>query len=118
MTSPSATSLRVLLDENVDRQVCPYVEREGHDAVHVVDVLEPGVDDTADIAPYARKTDRIVVTKDTDFLSMDTAMHAGVFFLANHSLDAFEIATTIIAVGEAVSTREDVQDVLFLDDWR
>lgn len=65
------TTLSVLCDENVDRQVIAYLEKNGHRGEHVVDVLESGVDDAPDIAPYARTDDLLVLTKDSDFLAMD-----------------------------------------------
>lgn len=49
---------------------------------------------------------------------MDPGEHAGVFFLSNHALGAFEIATTVVSVGETVPSRDDLRDVVFLDDWR
>lgn len=107
----------MLLEENVSRQVGRYVEREGHDAVHVVDALDPGVEDATAIAPYAVETDRIVVTEDTDFLAMEPSAHADVFFLSTHAVDEFDVATAIVAVGDAVPSRSDLQNVVFLDDW-
>ena len=59
--------ISVLLDENVDRQVLAYLRAEGHEGEHVVDALDTGVADRGDIAPYARKRDHVVVTKDTGF---------------------------------------------------
>ena len=76
--------ISVLLDENVDRQVLAYLRAEGHEGEHVVDALDTGVEDRGDIAPYARKRDHVVVTKDTDFLAMDERNHAGVFFIDDH----------------------------------
>lgn len=107
----------VLLDENVDRQVLGYLRAEGHGGAHVVDALEPGVTDAADITPYARERSLVIVTKDTDFLGMDETQHAGVLFVENHGLSAYEIATGILEIIDAVPDREHLQEVFFVDAW-
>lgn len=70
-------AVSVLLDENVERQVLAYLRAEGLDGTHVVDALGTGVGDATGIAPYARDNDLVIVTKDTDFLAMDSSDHAG-----------------------------------------
>ena len=79
-----------------------YLRAEGHEGEHVVDALDTGVADRGDIAPYARKRDHVVVIKDTDFLAMDERNHAGVFFIDDHTLTAYEIATAIIRAVDAI----------------
>lgn len=116
MTTEGFT-IEVILDENVERQVLSYLRTDGHDGVHVVDVLEPGADDDRDIAPYARENDVIVVTKDTDFLAMDPSKHVGVLFVADHRRSAYEIATAIIDAVDAVPDRESLQGVTYVDSW-
>ncbi|MCH7661736.1 MAG: DUF5615 family PIN-like protein [Euryarchaeota archaeon] len=71
------TKLSVLCDENVDKQVLTYLRKNGHSGEHVVDVLRPGVDD---IVPYALENDLFILTKDDDFLAMDTDKYTGVLF--------------------------------------
>ena len=90
--------ISVLLDENVDWMLA-YLRAEGHEGEHVVDALDTGVEDRGDIAPYAHKRDHVVVTKDTDFLAMDERNHAGIFFIDDHTLTTYEIATAIIRAG-------------------
>ena len=109
-------SISVLLDENVDG-VLAYLRAEGHEGEHVVDALDAGVADHGDIAPYAREHDHVVVTKDTDFLAMDEENHVGVFFIDDHALTAYEIATAIIRLVDAVGDRDSLQGVVFVDNW-
>ena len=109
-------SISVLLDENVDG-VLAYLRAEGHKGEHVVDALDAGVADHGDIAPYAREHDHVVVTKDTDFLAMDEESHAGVFFIDDHALTAYEIATAIIRAVGAVGDRDSLRGVVFVDNW-
>lgn len=113
----AATTISVLLDENVEKQVLAYLRAEGHDGNHVVDVLEQGVDDDADIAPFARDHDDIIVTRDADFLAMDDGAHSGVFFIENHTLTAYDVSTAILRVVDSVPDRSYLRGVVYLDSW-
>jgi predicted nuclease of predicted toxin-antitoxin system len=106
-----------LLDENVERQVLAYLRAEGYEGTHVVDALDTGAEDATEIAPYALNHDAVIVTKDTDFLAMDSSEHAGIFFVANHERSAYEIATAILRVLEAIPDRDHLRTVVFTGDW-
>ncbi|WP_318570649.1 DUF5615 family PIN-like protein [Salinigranum marinum] len=60
---------RLILDENVEREVFHRLENYGHDVEHVDFVPELGKG-TADhpIAQYSLDTDRVIVTYDDDFV--------------------------------------------------
>lgn len=58
---------RIICDEHVEQQAVTYLERDGHDAVHVETALSLSAGD-ADIAAYAREEGRVVLTNDDDFL--------------------------------------------------
>ena len=105
-------ALSVLCDENIDRQVIAHLEKAGHTGTHVVDVFDPGVDDEQ-IAAHARDRDLLVLTKDTDFLSMDREDHAGVLFLVDHRLSAYEIATIVLEVAGSHAL-EELRGVTYL----
>jgi predicted nuclease of predicted toxin-antitoxin system len=109
------TALWILCDENIDRQVIAYLEKNDHHGEHVVDVLEPGVDDETDIAPYAREHDRIILTKDTDFLMLSESEHAGVFFIEDHTLSAYEIASIIVEIA-AYHTRDQLRETTYITE--
>lgn len=117
MTADEDLSISVLLDENVDKRILTYLRAEGHEGEHVVDVLGSGVDDSDAIAPYAKAHDQVVITKDTDFLAMEESAHAGVIFVENHRLSAYEIAAAIIRVVDEVSDAESLRGIVFIDDW-
>ena len=117
MTTATKPQVSVLLDENVDRQVLAYLRAEGYQGEHVVDALGPGAEDATDIAPYAEQHDHVIVTKDTDFLSMGGDAHSGIFFVENHRLSAYQIATSILGIVDAVPDRGHLKRVYFLDDW-
>jgi len=55
---------RFLLDENIDPKTATYLEKDGISAEHVRDALWQGADDEADVLPYARDHERIIVTSD------------------------------------------------------
>jgi predicted nuclease of predicted toxin-antitoxin system len=65
---PEMSGWRFLLDENIDPKTVTYLEKEGIHAEHVRDALWTGADDMADIIPYARDEELVIVTSDvTDF---------------------------------------------------
>lgn len=60
-------SYRILCDEHVAPQTTRYLNRSGHEAVHVQDALSLGVDDD-DVAAYAVAENRALLTNDQGFL--------------------------------------------------
>ena len=59
-------TFRILCDEHVEPQTVRYLQRSGHEAVHVRDVRSLGVDDA--VATYAREHGYSVLTNDRGFL--------------------------------------------------
>lgn len=85
----------VLADEHVERRVATLLSDWGHDVVLVVDALEPSVDDEV-IAAYARETDRLILTSDTDFLTeYGPGDHAGVLFQPDDELRPYRVASIV-----------------------
>jgi hypothetical protein len=73
---------KFLLDENTEPQVESFMASEGYDAEHVQDALAKGARDKPDVLPYARETDRIIITSDVkDFGGLDPSNHPGVMLL-------------------------------------
>lgn len=112
------TAWRFLLDENVDPKTATYLSKEGIDAKHVRDALWQGADDEADVLPYAREHDRIVVTSDvSDFSSLSTDDHAGVILLYDDTMPAYRIASGLIAMVDAYPGRDAFNGREELDAW-
>lgn len=60
---------RLLLDENVEREVCDRLSELGHDVEHVGSVAELGKGASDDaLARYSRDTGRTILTYDDDFI--------------------------------------------------
>ena len=108
-----------LLDENVERAVGTYLHEHGYRVDHVVSVLEPGVDDVADILPYASAEDLILVTKDvSDFSALSPTDHEGLILINSHRLTVTEMGAAILRIVEAYPSRDALRDhVEFLDQW-
>lgn len=68
--------MRLLADEHVPPAFVSALRGEGHDVAVVGDDVEYGTADTA-IVEYARETDRVVLSEDTDFRSVDPEMAVG-----------------------------------------
>jgi hypothetical protein len=75
---------RLLLDENVEREVGHRPEHYGHDVVHVDFVSELGKgSDDGSLTSYTRPEDRILLTYDDDFvLSLDESDFRTAFYEA------------------------------------
>jgi predicted nuclease of predicted toxin-antitoxin system len=58
--------MKFLIDENLPPAFAVWLVANGHDAVHVVRANLRGASDAA-IAAYAIQSDRIIVTRDSDF---------------------------------------------------
>jgi len=106
-----------LVDENLEPRVTEYLETEGIEAEHVTDELGAGAGDEADLIPYARENDLVVVTNDVnDFRAIPPSDHAGIVVVFDGELSAFEMATALITMTETYPGREQfTQEVL--DDW-
>ena len=107
-----------LLDENVDPKTVTYLRKEGVDVEHVRDALGQGADDEADILPYARETDRIIVTSDvSDFGALSPDSHAGVVLLYDDTMDAYSVASGLLAMINAYRSRDRFGGREQLDQW-
>jgi len=109
---------RFLLDENVDPKTATYLEKEGVLAEHVRDALWLGADDEADVLPYAREHDLIVVTSDvSDFGGLPLDAHAGLVLLYDDTTPAYRIAAGLSSMVDAYSRREAFSGREELDAW-
>ncbi len=107
-----------LLDENIDPKVATYLQKADVSAVHVRDVLGQGADDEADILPYARERDRVIVTSDvTDFVPLRNDEHAGIVLLYDDTMPAYEVASALITMIDAYPDRAAFQGREELDAW-
>ena len=81
-----------------------YLEKRGHDAKMVIDVLESQATDD-EVQQYAEETNRLVLTSDQDFL----ARGYPTLFQEDDKMSAFKIAEIVDAVAEAMSQSQLMQ---------
>jgi len=109
---------RFLLDENVDPKTATYLEKEDISAEHVRDALWQGADDEADVLPYAREHDLIVVTSDvSDFGGLPLDDHAGLVLLYDDTTPAYRIAAALSSMIDAYLDRKAFGGREELDSW-
>lgn len=109
---------RFLPDENIDPKTVSYLRKEGVDVEHVRDALAEGADDEADILPYARETERIIVTSDvSDFGALAPNSHTGVVLLYDDTMAAYSVAAGILTMIEAYGSRDQFSGQAELDPW-
>ena len=93
--------MRLLADEHIPPAVISALRGEGHDVAVVSNDLELGASDTT-LLEYARDTDRVIVSEDTDFRGadpeLDVESHPGVL-ACDTAAPAGEIAAAIRRIG-------------------
>ena len=60
--------MKFLVDAQLPRRLCIWLRQQGHDAVHTLDLDLGNRTPDADIIHIADQDERIVVTKDADFV--------------------------------------------------
>ena len=109
---------RFLLDENIDPKVGTYLDKEDLFAVHVRDTVGQGADDEADILPYAREHDLVIVTSDVkDFGALPPERHAGIVLLHDDTMLAYRIASALITMVDIYPSRDEFAGREELDAW-
>jgi len=104
-------SLRILTDENVEPETRTYLCKLGHDIEHVVTVAELGesaLDE--EIAAYARRTDRLILTQDDDFLAeIDPRTEtAGVLYQQDQQLSGKQVGDVVETIDQLLPRDEIV----------
>jgi predicted nuclease of predicted toxin-antitoxin system len=112
-------SWRILTDENVEPATRNYLKKLGHDIEHVVtvDALGQSVSD-AEIAEYARRTDRVILTQDNDFfLELDVKRDTeGVLYQQDQEISARQAGDIVQNITEYYSQSEIVLEYIS-EDW-
>ena len=60
--------MRFLVDAQLPRRVCVWLEAMGHDAQHTLDLPQKNETPEHQIINIAQEEDRVVITKDSDFV--------------------------------------------------
>jgi hypothetical protein len=109
---------RVLLDETVDPAVATALRTETIHVETVRDALGLGADDEADLLPYAREYDLVIVTSDvTDFAPRPDDAHAGLVLVYDDTMPAHRVTAALRAMIDAYPDRDAFDGQEILDDW-
>lgn len=112
--------MRLLVDESLQERLCDALRESGHDAVHVAHLRLNGAPDDAVLAAAAR-SERIVVTADTDFgtlLALSGAAGPSVILLRASGRRVAERARTILVVLDLVADHLLRGAVVTVEDTR
>ncbi|WP_114577164.1 DUF5615 family PIN-like protein [Saliphagus sp. LR7] len=111
-------SYRLLADENVELATITYLRKLGHDVERIGDSADLDFGSSDDeIAAYARRTDRLILTQDDDFFtSMDVEETAGVLFQTDGTLSAREVGDIVDELSRYLD-QLDVTLEYVTDDW-
>ena len=104
---------RLFCDEHVEPQTVRYLERSGHEAVHVSDVLSLGIDDDA-IAAYARDHGYAILTNDRGFLDDSRHPDVTVICYTDNRASAYDLAAMVEELSTYYPDQESLPRVTFL----
>jgi predicted nuclease of predicted toxin-antitoxin system len=108
-------SFRLLADENVATGTAAELTDRGHDAVHVMTAPELGAGTPdPDIAAFARRTGRALITGDTGFLEPDHRDGATVLFCQDDDLRPEEVGALVDQLDAYVEVQSDLPPVYHL----
>jgi len=110
--------VRLLADEHIPPAFVSALRGEGHDVALVGDDVASGTDDS-EVLEYARETDRVILSEDTDFRGADAELvvesHPGVL-ACETAASPGAVATAVRRIEALVDDTEDT--VLFVPgDW-
>lgn len=111
---------RFLIDENLSPAIVTELERHDIAAEYVLNALFEGADDLADISPYCRQTDTVLVTNNVrDFNATDLSPedHSGIVIVHNKDPPATEIATELRRLIATYSSQDAFHGIESADDW-
>ncbi len=112
-------TFRILADEHCERKAVDYLRKEGHDVERVIDVPELGHGASdAEIAAYAQREDRLILTSDDDFLAeIEHTEHAGILFQPNERMNAFDVASAVSSIASHIDQGKIDTDVYVTENW-
>lgn len=111
---------RFILDEQVEPQVQRYLEREGHDVIHVREINELGAGAyDSEVAMYTISTGRHILTNDDDFFNELTGDLPTVFYFPNQRLAAYKVVSIIEIIEQQFTKNELKQEqmVKVVEGW-
>lgn len=104
--------MKFLVDAQLPRRLTLHLREAGHDALHMLDLPAGNRTPDADIIAAATRDDRIVVTKDADFVESFVLLHAPPKLLListgnirNSDLEALFVSALAVGDSGAVVTR-------------
>jgi predicted nuclease of predicted toxin-antitoxin system len=106
-------SYRLIVDENLDPATAEPLRARGHDATTVDEEFGKGEKDP-NILAYARETNTLVLTNDTDFLDRDAIGDVKVIFCPRTSLRPGEIAALVDALASYVPDQDNLSQITHL----
>jgi hypothetical protein len=108
----------ILVDEDIEPRVVEFLEKEGIRADRVPDVLFQGADDEADVMPYARNHNAVLVTANwRDFTRFDPDRHYGCLIEFGQDESAMEITKAVLTAIEHYSNPDNLDGWDKLEYW-
>lgn len=112
------TEWAFLIDECIEPDVAYQLTEHHIEAEAVKDVLWLGAKDFADVLPYARTHDQILVTSNiTDFRGLDDDEHTDIILVFDNELRSSEIVRGLRTIISQYPSRDALRSYEKLDPW-
>ena len=108
--------VRFLIDEHIDHSIATALKLRGFDALIVADANLLGADDAKQILPYALQENRVLVTRDADFLALDAngEQHAGIIHWHGKKRNVKEAISYLLQLARKETAESMVGEVRFI----
>jgi len=107
------------IDANLEPRTAEFLQEEGYRAEFSDYVLDEDADDTADILPYVRQEELMIVTADIkNFAPLSDSRHEGLLLVNNQRASAYVIANAILDIIDAYGSPTNMNGKTELvDPW-
>jgi predicted nuclease of predicted toxin-antitoxin system len=106
--------MKFIIDAQLPRRIAYLLRNAGHDAVHTLDLPRQNATSDAEITTIAEQEQRIVVTKDADFVETFVLSHRPpkLVVIATGNIRNVELEAIIITALPALITALETNDYL------
>src|SRR5688572_21146826 len=108
--------VRFLIDEHIDHAIAAALGLRGYDVLTLADANLLGADDAKEILPFALREDRVLITRDADFLAMHARgdPHAGIVHWYGTKRNVKEAIHYLLQLGRKETRESMAGDVRFI----
>jgi predicted nuclease of predicted toxin-antitoxin system len=108
--------VRFLIDEHIDHSIATALKLRGFNTLTFTDANLYGADDAKEILPFALQENRVLVTRDSDFLVLDAngGPHAGIVHWHGKKRNVKEAISYLLQLARKETAESMSGQILFI----